>query len=114
MASSKWHEENKEHFKQLQRNWYEKNRDTVKAKRLAVRAEIRDLVRAAKDVPCMDCGIRYPYYVMDLDHRDPSTKVTDPAKLAAGLSVRKAKEEIAKCDPVCSNCHRIRTYTVVV
>ena len=27
------------------------------------------LVRDAKNRPCADCGVQYPYYVMDLDHR---------------------------------------------
>ena len=69
----------------------------------------RALVDSAKDVPCMDCGVRYPPYVMDFDHRDPSVKF-----LGVGMmthrSPAKIIEEIAKCDVVCSNCHRIRTH----
>lgn len=66
-------------------------------------------IRELKNVPCMDCGIKYPYYVMDLDHRDPSTKhksVAQMMKYPKGLLMIEA----AKCDVVCSNCHRERTW----
>ena len=53
----------------------------------------------------------YPYYVMDLDHRDPSTKLYAPAKLITLGSMKKAIEEVAKCDVVCANCHRERTHS---
>ena len=33
------------------------------------RARTKEYARALKDRPCADCGIKYPYYVMDLDHR---------------------------------------------
>ncbi len=59
---------------------------------------------------CFDCNEKYPHYVMDYDHRDPSTKKFG---ISAGSfrESRKAIElEIAKCDLVCSNCHRQRTY----
>jgi len=46
---------------------------------------------------------------MDFDHRDPNVKVDHVASmLSAG--VNKLEAEIAKCDVVCANCHRIRTY----
>jgi hypothetical protein len=65
----------------------------------------------AKDKPCMDCHKSYPYYVMDFDHREPSKKLRAIAQMV-GLtySFETFKKEIAKCDLVCSNCHRIRTH----
>jgi hypothetical protein len=69
-----------------------------------------ELVKEFKDVPCADCGIKYPTCVMDFDHRDPSNKIIALAKGYACLGMKKLKEEIAKCDVVCSNCHRIRTW----
>jgi hypothetical protein len=69
----------------------------------------RKYVRQAKNVPCMDCGISYPYYVMDLDHREPSSKhknVSSMMKYPTALVI----EEVSKCDVVCSNCHRERTW----
>lgn len=71
--------------------------------------QVRHIAMTAKykDVPCMDCGQRFPPYVMDFDH--VGEKRGNIAKMAT--SPRKAVlAEIAKCEVVCSNCHRIRTY----
>lgn len=68
---------------------------------------MREIIREAKAVPCADCGQRYPYYVMDFDHRED--KVIIVSKLPERGSVAKLLAEIAKCDVVCANCHRERT-----
>lgn len=74
------------------------------------KAAILDVIRAAKEKPCSDCGIEYPYYVMDLDHVRAEKKFN----LAAATRIKPTMEvllaEIEKCDPVCANCHRIRTH----
>lgn len=57
----------------------------------------------------MDCGVHYPSYVMDFDHRDPSTKKGGVGKFVS-VGWKSLKEEIAKCDLVCANCHRERTW----
>jgi lysyl-tRNA synthetase class I len=59
--------------------------------------------------PCMDCKINYPYYVMDFDHVR-GRKHKNVMELISTLSKKKIDEEIAKCEIVCSNCHRIRTH----
>ena len=59
--------------------------------------------------PCMDCKILYPYYVMDFDHVR-GRKHKNVMELVPTLSKKKIDEEIAKCEVVCSNCHRIRTH----
>lgn len=77
------------------------------------KAEKVGYVNQLKSEPCMDCGVRYPPYVMDFDHRDPLDKVASVSSLMTkGWAVVLA--EIAKCDLVCSNCHRIRTHSRVV
>ncbi len=67
---------------------------------------IRDL---KEKTPCLDCGISYPYYVMDFDHVR-GKKHANVMELIPTLSKKKINEEIAKCELVCSNCHRIRTH----
>lgn len=59
--------------------------------------------------PCADCKIQYPYYVMDFDHVR-GKKQKNVMELVPSLSKKKIDEEIAKCEIVCSNCHRIRTH----
>jgi hypothetical protein len=69
------------------------------------------LVRERKSVPCMDCGVSYPYYVMDFDHRDPATKEFNISRAVGhGYSLARFVAELDKCDVVCANCHRERTY----
>jgi len=63
-----------------------------------------------KDFPCLDCGKRYPPYVLDFDHRDGEEKFLEVSKMVGSYSIKRLEEEVAKCDIVCSNCHRIRTH----
>lgn len=58
----------------------------------------------------MDCGVVYPPYVLDFDHRDPSTKKFNIAMHVRQVSRQRLLAEIEKCDIVCANCHRIRTF----
>ena len=59
---------------------------------------------------CADCKIFYPYYVMDFDHVR-GRKQKNVMEIIPTLSKKKIDEEIAKCEIVCSNCHRYRTYS---
>lgn len=51
-----------------QKNYYKNNPASIDASATRRRAAIRNLIIKAKDNPCFDCGLRYPYFVMDLDH----------------------------------------------
>ena len=69
-----------------------------------------DVLNGLRRVPCADCRRRFPPQMMDFDHRDPSTK----SFALSGKVQLKSEEtllcEVAKCDVVCSNCHRNRTF----
>lgn len=69
----------------------------------------REIIETAKDRPCMDCGIKYPYYVMDFDHVRGEKLYNIAAQLGM-MSYPKIKAEIEKCEVVCANCHRKRTH----
>lgn len=67
----------------------------------------RAWLKAYKEAkPCADCGVSYPHYVMDLDHRWDEEKCFT---VGQAVSLAKMKLEAEKCDLVCSNCHRERT-----
>jgi hypothetical protein len=74
----------------------------------------REYIRKVKEgAVCADCKKKYPPYVYDFDHRDPKKKKFDIAAMVShGFGLKKIKKEIEKCDIVCANCHRIRTYTL--
>lgn len=60
---------------------------------------------------CTDCGQPHPYWRLDFDHRDTSTKIMTISRLKLSkYSKIRILEEIAKCDLVCARCHRLRTF----
>ena len=81
--------------------------------KISIKKQKEALARYLKEVkeknPCMDCKVSYPYYMMDFDHVR-GTKQANVAELINTLSKKRLDEEIAKCEIVCSNCHRARTY----
>lgn len=62
-----------------------------------------------KNKPCADCQGWFEPCQMDFDHRDSKKKVKSISDMQY-YSVKQILKEIAKCDLVCSNCHRLRTY----
>lgn len=90
---------------------YQANKQAYMDRSRAVRIRCEQIIREAKEVPCADCGVEYPPWVMDFDHRDPTQKLNIVSKMRAERTVR---EEIAKCDVVCANCHRERTHAAHV
>lgn len=80
---------------------------TAKRDRWRAQARMLDDLRAA---PCTDCGARFPACAMDFDHRDPGTKRSAVTRLIGRAGTARILEEVAKCDIVCANCHRLRTF----
>lgn len=71
----------------------------------------RDFVISFKNKPCIDCNNSYPHYVMDFDHIDDN-KTANVSWLVKHRSwdLDFIENEIGKCELVCSNCHRERTW----
>ena len=69
----------------------------------------RDFLLLLRTRPCFDCGHIFPPYIMQFDHRVPEDKKFNVAGSWC-RSVEKILEEAMKCDIVCPNCHRDRTY----
>lgn len=77
-------------------------------KRLARTAAgvLRALKRRSR---CVDCKVRHPYFLLDLDHlRDKTLALS--RLVSSALSMRTLRAELAKCEVVCANCHRARTF----
>lgn len=57
--------------------------------------------------PCMDCGVTLDPVAMDFDHvrGDKIKQISD----MWSWSRAKVEVEIAKCDLLCANCHRVRS-----
>ncbi len=96
--------------------YYRANKDEVNRKVSAINlrrrhdryAQIKNLKEAS---PCLDCGQHFPYFVMDFDHRDRKSKTRDVSAMVKQMFAwPTVLAEIEKCDLVCTNCHRLRTY----
>ena len=77
--------------------------------RLATRAKIKEAIREAKNKPCTDCGVLYPFYVMQFDHLGDKN-FSLGAFSTHTISLKRVQEEIEKCEVVCANCHAVRTW----
>ena len=67
----------------------------------------KEMVKDAKDKPCAICKVKYDPCVMDLHHLDPSKKDGMISHFMKSGSYQSLQEEIDKCVPLCSNCHRL-------
>ncbi|SRR6266498_4310479 len=101
MATNEW-----------RREYYKQNREKIskqqRENQAVRREENRIFIREVKNVPCADCGVKYPWYCMDFDH------VQGEKEFNVSMMIEKSRariqKEIDKCEVVCSNCHRERTY----
>lgn len=71
----------------------------------------KEYVRDIKEKnPCAECGERYHYSQMDFDHIDGKKKHNIARYANSAVSIKTIKDELAKCELVCANCHRLRTW----
>jgi hypothetical protein len=66
-----------------------------------------DFVNSLKSSPCVDCGQLFHPVSMDFDRLGGKDK-TISRLVSRPVSIERIKREIAKCELVCSNCHRVR------
>ena len=85
------------------------HRSEILQRKVANRLRRNEELARLKSRPCMDCGGTFPPECMDFDHRDPKTKRHSLAQMAE-YSMESIMSEISKCDLVCANCHRTRTF----
>jgi hypothetical protein len=96
--------------KAAQRRWYEDNKAlTLERSRSRRNSVVQYIQKIKNETPCQDCKVNYPYYMMDFDHVRGEKLFTISAK-GTIPSMTKLLAEIDKCDIVCSNCHRHRTW----
>jgi hypothetical protein len=82
--------------------------DQARERKQALRIErTKFLFEYFETHPCEDCGESDPV-VLEFDHL--GDKLFDIGAALPYRSWQSILEEIAKCDVVCANCHRRRTY----
>ncbi len=100
--------------KNLNVEYFKNNKATVLATNASNKKkkseQIKQLITELKSVPCADCKQTFPTCAMDFDHQDGYVKWKAIGAIhSGGYSIDRIKQEIAKCQVVCANCHRIRT-----
>jgi hypothetical protein len=92
-----------------QRAYYARNPEYYKQKAAERQRRLTAIIRTEKSRPCTDCSVEYPWYVMDFDHcGEKEFNLSGAARM--GWSEQRIRAEIAKCEIVCANCHRIRSH----
>jgi hypothetical protein len=80
----------------------------AKTKKLRKRALKKEIEDYKKQQQCKNCGMS-DYRCLDFHHtRDKEFSIG--IAVSAGIALDKIFEEIAKCDVLCANCHRIVHY----
>jgi hypothetical protein len=121
---------NRERLREAGRLYRQENADAIKARDTArrddpatrearrqdartYRQKIAAIIQGARSTPCLDCGVQLPPTVMEFDHVRGEKRFNigqwHRAKLAPGETKEQiVREEIAKCEVRCPNCHRMR------
>lgn len=95
--------------------WYPLNKDKHISYVRRNKQRVTEFIDAYKrDRSCIDCGFlgkEFPY-VLDFDHLEGGVtkKFNIGSWSRSVLSVEAIEREIAKCELVCANCHRKRTF----
>lgn len=101
----KAHRETAKRWRQLPQS-----REKIIQNRRGWKAQRLEYVTKLKEAsPCTDCKQYFPAVCMDFDHLDGNEKVASISQLRKWRSMEELNAEIAKCELVCSNCHRLRT-----
>ena len=107
----KYREENPDYVRRSKATHYEYNqahRKELLAKSVIRQAAGRQFINTFKGKPCIDCNGTFPFHVMDFDHVR-GLKRFNVGEMGTH-SLQAITDEIEKCDLICANCHRIRTY----
>lgn len=86
-----------------------KQRTRIRMKNRRVRFR-KKLTSIKESTPCFDCGIQYKHYIMEYDHIANDKLMNVTHMLTGSRSWKSIENEIAKCQLVCANCHRTRTF----
>ncbi|MCP9496238.1 MAG: hypothetical protein MSG64_17475 [Pyrinomonadaceae bacterium MAG19_C2-C3] len=62
-------------------------------------------------IPCSDCSNTVHPAALQFDHPPGAEKIDNISNMVESGLRLKALHEIEKCQPVCANCHAVRTYT---
>ena len=89
----------RERSRQLQREWYERNKEEILQKQKEKHNSLREDLISKLGGECVKCGSKDN---LEFNHIDPSDKTTE----ASYTHVMANSEEYKKCELLCKTCHR--------
>ncbi len=100
---------------QAYKDWYNANRQKRIEYSIKWRAESHLFKRAFLDslkmqLGCADCGYNEHSYAMDFDHCEGKKEYSLASNSMLDRNWEALLTELSKCDVLCANCHRVRTY----
>lgn len=106
MATEKWKKENIEKLREYRRKYYYKNKLSHYERNKKTNEKIKLFFKNYKEnLKCSFCEENEPC-CLDFHHLNPKEKEFNVSILTIYGSIKKLKNELKKCIPVCSNCHR--------
>jgi DNA-binding CsgD family transcriptional regulator len=88
----------------------EKTRNRARKTINSIRKYIQEYKQS---VCCADCKEDYPYWMLEFDHLSNKEFVISQFNNTT-KNLERVKKEIEKCEVVCANCHKNRTYTRLI
>lgn len=98
----------------LSRKHYSNNKQRYRLRNKLQISEYKKIISELKNNPCVDCGVKYNEWQMDFDHVRGIKKLSISVMRHQHIGKNVLLNEIAKCDLVCANCHRDRTYKRII
>ena len=101
----------REYNREYQRKYYHQNKELMRSRVKARKQEIkRKWDEYKSQVSCAVCGFNDDPEAIDFHHLDPTQKVANISHLVSdGYGWDTIMEEVAKCEPLCANHHRMKT-----
>ena len=88
-------------------SWYQRNKDRHRDTQRINRRKARDeWIEFKSSLECQKCGFKHPAAI-DFHHTNPENKEGEVNNWARNGQYARARAEVEKCIPLCSNCHRI-------
>lgn len=97
---------NREYRLVYRRKWYKENAESEKAHVKRRKKAIRRWLHNYKmTLSCSVCKESHPATI-DFHHKQGNKEKAISQMITDGYSIEKIKEELTKCEVLCSNCHR--------
>lgn len=96
-------------YKKYQSTYWHREKVKLRAQARLRYFKAKKITDLLKNRPCIDCHGWFEPCQMDWDHVR-GIKLFEIGKISARINRKELLEEIKKCELVCANCHRLRTF----